>query len=204
MPSTYTKTVWVASTAPGISAGNLNNLETQYDCALEWSTTYLAPLASPPFTGTPNAPTAAAAVKTTQLATCEFVYNWHKSSTASDVVHVTDGTVYTQMNATPVLKKSFRIPAQYASGSEFRVKVTMKVEASGGLSAWCDIRSHTGKTYVTFTELTTTYTAKSTEFVIPAQGDIVELWCYAYAGKECYAKDYTICGTDTTNPAASW
>ena len=27
----YTKTVWVASTAPGISATNLNNLETQYD-----------------------------------------------------------------------------------------------------------------------------------------------------------------------------
>jgi microcystin-dependent protein len=30
----YTKTVWVASTAPGISATNLNNLETQYDCAV--------------------------------------------------------------------------------------------------------------------------------------------------------------------------
>lgn len=30
----YTKTVWVASTAPGISATNLNNLETQYDSAV--------------------------------------------------------------------------------------------------------------------------------------------------------------------------
>jgi microcystin-dependent protein len=30
----YTKTVWVASTAPGISESNLNNLETQYDCAV--------------------------------------------------------------------------------------------------------------------------------------------------------------------------
>jgi len=30
----YTKTAWVASTAPGISATNLNNLETQYDSAV--------------------------------------------------------------------------------------------------------------------------------------------------------------------------
>ena len=30
----YTKTTWVASTAPGISAGNLNNLETQYEKAI--------------------------------------------------------------------------------------------------------------------------------------------------------------------------
>lgn len=51
-----------------------------------------APIASPTFTGTPAAPTAAAGTKTTQLATTAFVYT-ALAARYTEIINANGGTV---------------------------------------------------------------------------------------------------------------
>lgn len=65
----YVKTTW--ATGDVVTAAKLNNMEN----GIAANDTAKAPLASPTFTGTPTAPTAAKGTSTQQLATTAFVQN---------------------------------------------------------------------------------------------------------------------------------
>lgn len=78
-----------------IEISNVTNLQTSLDA--------MAPLASPTFTGTPKAPTAAAGTNTTQIATTEFVAT--EIATAVTGVASYGGTV---ANADVLLEKAYK------------------------------------------------------------------------------------------------
>ena len=190
----YTKLTWNPGAAPAICSSNLQHLETQYDEAVVYSTTYMAPLASAPLTGTPNAPTAAILTNTTQLATCAYVMGSRISATPSATVKKTVAAEISQANATATYKQSIYIPPQYVAGSSFRIKWDMC--SDNGNNAMCEIRSHAGKVHTTVTVTSTVYAAKSADIITVAGGDIIEMWLYAFTGNTCFAKNFQVCGDD--------
>ena len=129
----YTKTVWVASTAPGVSAANLNNLETQFDQCMVFNPTSgtLALLASPNFSGTPTAPTAARTVNSTQIATCAYVHNFYITSVDSTVMLITDLSTYTGNSSNETTKKTYRVPPKYVPGAVFRIYFSACIKDNG-------------------------------------------------------------------------
>src|SRR5262249_5710466 len=80
----YSNPAWLTSLAGSKIAGNIGGTAASLTAPIaESQVTNLvsdlaarAPLASPAFTGTPTAPTAALAVSTTQIATTQFVHSY--------------------------------------------------------------------------------------------------------------------------------
>jgi len=180
---TYTKTSWVASTAPGISAANLNNLELQHDACMAFNptSTYLAPLASPNLSGTPYAPTALRAVDSTQIATCAYVHNWFVSSTASATVNYVDTSTYivTSENSANVIA-TMQIPPYYVNNSEFRISVSAKLTTEGYNGWWIVYSELLGSTnlHALVTVLTTEYVLHSFDYKIRVPGERIQIWGY--------------------------
>jgi hypothetical protein len=120
----YAKTTWVASTAPGISATALNNLETQYDDAMTQYSTYVPIAAS-------TTPTVGS---TTHWARGDHVHNipnmfW--KTTASNTLQMSDGTTTAvTLTASYTNLKGITPPMNLILGSSVRVKVDIQSDAA--------------------------------------------------------------------------
>jgi hypothetical protein len=114
-------TASITSNTSAIAANTASILTNTSDIALK------APIISPTFTGTPTAPTAAAGISTTQLATTAFVNNATSninSSSISGTVAVSKGgtgastlTGYIKGSGTSVMTASASIPVGDLTGS---------------------------------------------------------------------------------------
>jgi hypothetical protein len=107
-----------------------------------WGTQY-APLASPTFTGTPAAPTAALATDTTQIATTAFVQQEINAQVAEELLLT--GTI----SGTPsTLDINL---ASYTGFSRFRVVLDSFVPTTDDVELWVRISTDGGSTYETTT-----------------------------------------------------
>jgi hypothetical protein len=111
----YAKTTWVASTAPGISATALNNLETQYDDAMTQYSTYVPIAAS-------TTPTVGS---TTHWARGDHVHNipnLFQKTTASNTLRLSNDTEIVVASTAGAVEKTLLIPPHIVLGSSIRVK----------------------------------------------------------------------------------
>jgi hypothetical protein len=110
----YVKTAWVTSTAPGISAGNLNNLESQYDCFISsYSTNTPLPDSTTPTTGTSSYWSMGDHI--------HQVAEYFQKTVASNSIKITDTSTSNSVIAGLTVMKTITLPPHIVSGGTIRV-----------------------------------------------------------------------------------
>jgi len=194
----YVKTAWITSTAPGISAGNLNNLETQYDCFVSsYSTNTPLPDSTTPTTGTSS--------YWSQGDHTHSLAGYFLKSSASATLQYSNDSTATITSNSPQVLKSFTVPPQLVAGSVIRVSFDMTGEYSGQTRGWVG-GALSGTTHLQSATSWTTYTEDVT-----MTGTAYPQYIYLYGYKEvvgstyAYVANFRIYGdTTAAPPASSW
>jgi hypothetical protein len=203
----YVKTAWSTSTAPGISAGNLNNLETQYDCFVSsYSTNTPLPDSTTPTTGTSSYWSQGDHVHQVPML-------FWKTTVSDTLILSTDSSGSYDTAGAWVAVRSFTIPPQVVIGSSFRFKVDI-----GAYSSAVDYSFYRGKIGGSFASTETYAWDRSTDwltgtFDVTYNGPNVAagyygqaiLYVYNVAGQgACCYRNFRMYGDTTAGVPSLW
>lgn len=191
--TSYTKTAWAASTAPGISAVNMNNLETQYDCFMSAYST-----STPLIDSTTGATgTSTAWIRGDHV---HPVQNLFLKSAASDTLRLSADSTYTTTSTTATVLTSLYIPPHIVLGGTIRLKTEAMVgTANFGAIYYGGAVSGGGGT------LSTTYTIYTDNLTITASGRVYLYGYVFYNTITLSAKNFRVYADTTMSvPPSSW